>query len=165
MIVLGVDLSYRSSGLVLLSDDSPKPLDRRTVITSGEWSRSVLIIYLSLKEFLDRADLVVYEAQVANRKHVRSTSQLAKAHGAFGVALAQSHKPYVEVAPVRLRSWALIPKGKKLIDMNPSLRLEGWTSDEADALGLAMMGLQFLNKLNMTPPQKRIIIRLEVIGG
>lgn len=159
MKVVGADLSLRSSGL---AQSNPGGFPFTTVVKTGKshWVDAVKQIADEAARWAAGADLFVVETDIAVSRAVRTSIQLGKVHGAVAAAIATLGVPILFVAPVQLRSFAGVKKGKIKAAIMPNSPL---TDDEIDAAALVLVGETRLNRRpRASINQKSIAERCEI---
>ena len=159
-VVMGIDPSLTSTGLVVLENDCLVSSGTLEVKEKGIARLLALQKELEAKLLEYQPTLVVVEGYAfarANQAH-----QLGELGGMIRLLLTQKQVPWIEVPPTQAKKFAAgkgnAPKDLILMNVYKRWGVEFGTSDEADAYVLARIGQAILGDLKgLTQEQVKII--------
>lgn len=155
--LVGLDLSLASSGVACFFRGSDLyALSVKTNPKDLEIDRLGQLV-TSVRPFLKGAELVVIESQIVVYHRGRSSSQIAKVHGAIDVLLYTMNLNVCYVAPIQLKAFVGSGYAKPTSAIMPD-------NDALDASVLVMMGHFLFNSSPLlNSAQRDILGRLSIV--
>ena len=165
--VVGLDLSLTCTGIATVYQD-PHPPTTDKIVTKGhrgdssrdQYRRRVTITNKVL-EYAFASNLIVIEGPAMSR-NVGSMRERAELVGRIKDSFSEAGDAFIIVGPTQLKRWATgagnADKAAVASSVTRIAGIEIGTSDEADALALALIGAQVLGWTTPTNTHQRSVI-------